>query len=138
MSRKTLGLLLGALALSGGALRAQEATPTPVPTPAATPEPPPAEPPPQPTPAPAPSAIGQLTTYFNPAMAVIGNFLGVIGHNPVENRPSLEMRESEISLQAIVDPYARADFFISLSNDQIRLEEGFVTFNQLPAGLLLK
>jgi hypothetical protein len=138
MSRKTLGLLLGALALSGGALRAQEATPTPVPTPAATPEPPPAEPAPQPTPAPAPSAIGQLTTYFNPAMAVIGNFLGVIGHNPVENRPSLEMRESEISLQAIVDPYARADFFISLSNDQIRLEEGFVTFNQLPAGLLLK
>jgi len=137
MNRKTLWLLLGALALPGAALRAQESTPTPVPTPAATPEPP-AEPPPQPTPTSAPSALGQLSTYFNPSMAVIGNFLGVVGHNPVENRPSLEMRESEISLQAIVDPYARADFFISLSNDQIRLEEGFVTFNQLPAGLLLK
>jgi hypothetical protein len=133
--RKSLALWLGALALAGRSVTAQTATPPPEPSPVPTAEPTP--PAPQPTPPPA-GAPSQTSTYFNPAIAVIGNFLAVAGHNPVENRPSLEMRESEISLQAIVDPYARADFFVSLSNDGIDLEEGFVTFNQLPAGLLLK
>ena len=104
------------------------------------------EPPPTPTPAPEPATPGPETpaaasgsaTYFNPAIAVIGNFLGIAGKNRVEGRPSLEMRESEISLQAVVDPYAKADFFISISNDGVELEEGFVTFTHLPADLLVK
>ncbi len=37
-----------------------------------------------------------------------------------------------------MDPYARADFFISFSNDSVDVEEGYATFTQLPAGLLLK
>jgi hypothetical protein len=45
---------------------------------------------------------------FNPNISVIGNALGIVGHNPVDNQPSLQLRESEIGLQAIVDPYARA------------------------------
>src|SRR5262249_53610388 len=138
MNRKTLGLLLGALALCGGALRAQEATPPPAqptPVPTAVPAPPP---PAEPAPPPSGGAPSQTSNYFNPSISVIGNFIGVAGHNPVENRPSLEVHESEISLQAVVDPYARADFFISLSNDGIELEEGFITFTHLPAGLLLK
>jgi hypothetical protein len=77
-------------------------------------------------------------TYFNPAIAVVGNFLGVTGKNEVEDRPSLEMRESEISLQAVVDPFAKADFFVSVSNDEVELEEGFVTFTSLPGDLLVK
>jgi hypothetical protein len=128
---------LGAAALAAGIAHAQEATPPPAqptPVPTAEPAPPPAEP----TPPPAAAAPSQTSNYFNPSISVIGNFLGVAGHNPVENRPSLEVHESEISLQAIVDPYARADFFISLSNDRIELEEGFITFTHLPAGLLLK
>ncbi|HLN81041.1 MAG TPA: hypothetical protein VK392_07600, partial [Thermoanaerobaculia bacterium] len=72
------------------------------------------------------------------AIAVIGNFLGAAGRNTVEDRPSLEMRESEISFQAVVDPYAKADFFVSISNDGVELEEGFVTFTHLPADLLVK
>jgi hypothetical protein len=97
-----------------------------------TPEP---EPTPQPTPSP---SAAPSPTYFNPSIAVIGNFLGVAGKNEFEDRPSLEMRESEISFQAVVDPYARADFFVSVSNDEVELEEGFVTFTHLPGDLLVK
>ena len=48
---------------------------------------------------------------FNPDIAVIGDFLGAAGRNTVNPSPALEMHESEASFQAIVDPYARADFF---------------------------
>ena len=42
------------------------------------------------------------------------------------------MRESEVSFQAVVDPYARADLFISFNNDGVNVEEAFVTFLSLP------
>src|SRR5262245_2840116 len=47
---------------------------------------------------------------FNPDIAVIGDFLGAAGRNTVNPQPALQMHESEASFQAIVDPYARADF----------------------------
>ncbi len=75
---------------------------------------------------------------FNPDMAVIGNFLGAAGKNSVRPQPALQMSESEMSLQAVVDPYARADFFMAFGEEGVDLEEGFVTFNTLPAGLLMK
>jgi len=122
-------LLLSAAATGA----AQEPAPTPTPSPEAP------EPPAEPTPAPPPSAAAAPSpTYFNPAIAVIGNFLGVAGKNPVEDRPSLEMRESEVSFQAVVDPFAKADFFVSISSDEVELEEGFITFTSLPADLLVK
>jgi len=48
------------------------------------------------------------------------------------------MHETELSLQAIVDPYARADFFLVFAPDEVGVEEGFLTFTSLPANLLLK
>jgi hypothetical protein len=75
---------------------------------------------------------------FNPDVAVIGNFLGTAGTNAVEPGPSLAMRESEVSLQAIVDPYARADFFLAFGEEGVGVEEGFVTLTSLPGGLLTK
>src|SRR5207245_9169863 len=51
---------------------------------------------------------------------------------------SLELHEAETSFQAIVDPYARADFFLTFGPDEVGVEEGFVTFTSLPANLLLK
>jgi hypothetical protein len=75
---------------------------------------------------------------FNPDMAVIGNFLGATGHNEVEPLPALQLSESEVSLQAVVDPYARADFFLSFGEEGVSVEEGYITFNTLPAGLLMK
>jgi hypothetical protein len=75
---------------------------------------------------------------FNPDMAVIGDFLGAAGRNTVAPSPALEMHESEASFQAVVDPYARADFFISFGEEGVNLEEGFLTFTELPGGLLTK
>lgn len=75
---------------------------------------------------------------FNPDMAVIGDFLGAAGRNAVNADPSLQMHESEASFQAIIDPYARGDFFISFGEEGVELEEGFITFTSLPGGLLGK
>jgi hypothetical protein len=75
---------------------------------------------------------------FNPDMAVIGDFLGAAGRNTVDPLPALQMHESEASFQAIVDPYARADFFVSFGEEGVDLEEGFITFPALPGGLLVK
>jgi len=71
-------------------------------------------------------------------MAVIGDFLGAAGRNLVNPNPALEMHESEAAFQAVVDPYARADFFISFGEQGVNLEEGFLTFTELPGGLLTK
>jgi len=85
--------------------------------------------------APAPAAN---PTYFNPAITVIGNFLASAGNNSVQPSPSFQVAESELSLQAVVDPYARGDFFISFNNDGVELEEAFVTFLRLPWQTQLK
>src|SRR5204862_2381949 len=75
---------------------------------------------------------------FNPDISVIGDFLGGVGNGNPRATPSLEMHESEVGFQAIIDPYARADFFISFGEQGVNLEEGFLTFATLPAGLQLK
>ena len=110
---------------------------------------------PVPPPAPAPTPVGaegtggtaSLPVYgnsvaaskvFNPDMAVIGDFLGAAGRNNVDRNPAFEMHESEASFQAVVDPYARADFFISFGEGGVNLEEGFLTFTSLPGGFLTK
>ncbi len=119
-----------------------EATQGQAPAPPATPEAQPAEPAVAASPIEAPAASAgapaQTSNYFNPAISLIGNFLAVGGHNPVENLPAAELRESELSLQAVVDPYARADVFLSFGVEGVEVEEGFATFTALPAGLLVK
>jgi hypothetical protein len=75
---------------------------------------------------------------FNPDMSVIGNFIGFAGKNEFNTEPAMQMSEVEAAFQAVVDPYARADFFLSASPDGLNVEEGYVTFTSLPANLLLK
>ena len=87
---------------------------------------------------PAPGASSAASKLFNPDIAVIGDLLGAAGRNRVNPSPALEMHESEASFQAVVDPYARADFFVSFGEEGVELEEGFVTFTSLPGGLLVK
>ena len=82
-----------------------------------------------------PSAASNV---FNPSTSVIGNFLGASGQNTVNPAPALQMQESEVSFQAVVDPYARADFFMAFGEEGVDLEEGFITFPTLPGGLLVK
>jgi hypothetical protein len=75
---------------------------------------------------------------LNPDISLIGDFIGAVGHNDVAPIPSLQLHESELGVQAIIDPYARADVFISFGETGVNVEEGYVTFTSLPAGLLLK
>jgi hypothetical protein len=82
--------------------------------------------------------VSAASKIFNPDMAVIGNFIGVGGRNDVRREPALAMREAEASFQAIVDPYARADFFIAFGEEGVDLEEGYITFPTLPGGILMK
>ncbi|MGA2268057.1 MAG: hypothetical protein ABSH44_06255 [Bryobacteraceae bacterium] len=75
---------------------------------------------------------------LNPDISVIGDFLGAAGNGANRGAPSLEMHESEVGFQEVIDPYARADFFISFGEHGVDLEEGYLTFTALPAGMQLK
>src|SRR5882724_11388376 len=97
--------------------------------------------------APAPPQAAQTQTFggassnaklLNPDISLIGDFIGTAGHNNVSPGKSLELHESEIGMQAIIDPYARADAFLSFGETGVNVEEAYVTFTSLPAGLLLK
>jgi hypothetical protein len=79
-----------------------------------------------------------MSKIFNPDIAVIGNFVGAAGSNAIDPLPPLQLEEAELSLQAVVDPYARADFFLAASPEGLEIEEGFITFPTLPGGLLAK
>ena len=96
---------------------------------------------------------GQLPVYggasaaskaLNPDISVIGDFIGAAGGNAVpplatlQRFPSFQMHETELGLQAIIDPYARGDFFISFGEEGVTLEEGYITFTALPAGFVAK
>jgi hypothetical protein len=75
---------------------------------------------------------------LNPDISVIGDFIGVGGRNTVQPLPALEMHESEVGLQAIIDPYARGDFFLTFGEQGVGLEEGYITFTSLPGGFVAK
>src|SRR5256714_8084092 len=83
-------------------------------------------------------AGGSAAKALNPDISAIGDFIAVAGHNPVQPSPSLEMHESELGFQAIIDPYARGDFFLSFGEEGVNLEEGYITFTALPAGFVAK
>ena len=90
--------------------------------------------------APLPTGAGSAASakVFNPDIAVIGDFLGAAGNGGPRPSPAFEMHESEVSFQAILDPYARADFFISFGQEGVELEEGYLTFPALPGHFQLK
>ena len=88
-----------------------------------------------------PTVVGGATGLakaLNPDIGIIGNFVAVGGRNPISPLPSLSLQESEVSLQAVVDPYARADFFLAFGEQGVEVEEGYVTFTALPKGFVAK
>jgi hypothetical protein len=133
---KSAAMVAAMLTLPAVALA--QATPPPPTPPQSAPPPatPPQAAPAEPAPAqPMPAGGGRV---FNPDMSVIANFLATGGKNPNNPAPSMQLTEAEIGLQAVVDPYARADFFISVGPEGASVEEGYITFTTLPAGLLMK
>jgi hypothetical protein len=96
-------------------------------------------------------AAGGLPTYggasalakaLNPDISMIGDFLSSLGGNSIPRGASqtpissFEMHESELGIQAIIDPYARGDFFLTFGEEGVALEEGYMTFTALPAGFV--
>ncbi len=75
---------------------------------------------------------------LNPDISMIGDFIGSAGHNPPHGFPSFQMHESELGLQAIIDPYAKGDFFLTFGEQGVSLEEGYITFTSLPGGFVAK
>ncbi len=91
-----------------------------------------------PTPLPYYGSASTAAKILNPDISVIGDFLGAVGRDPNRDVPTLEMHETEVGFQAIVDPYARADFFLTFGQEGVDLEEGYLTFTSLPAGFVAK
>jgi hypothetical protein len=95
---------------------------------------------------PAAGQSGSLPVYgaasgakiFNPDIAVVGNVVGTAGRNRVAPSPALELHEAEAAVQAIVDPYARADFFFAFGTEGVEIEEAYATLPTLPGGLLAR
>jgi hypothetical protein len=83
-------------------------------------------------------AGGSAAKALNPDISAIGDFIGVAGHNPVQPSPALQMHESELGFQAIIDPYSRGDFFLSFGEEGVTLEEGYITFTALPGSFVAK
>jgi len=93
-----------------------------------------------------PSQVTQPTRSslsFNPDIGVIGDFRGSYISRGTRNL-DFYLNETELSLQAAVDPYARADFFLSFGRNPetgeygVEVEEGYLTTLSLPARLQLK
>src|SRR5438067_3433959 len=83
------------------------------------------------------------TLSFNPDIGVIGDFQGSYISKGKRNFDAY-LNETEVSLQATVDPYVRADFFLSFARNPVthaygvEVEEGYLTTLSLPAQLQLK
>jgi hypothetical protein len=113
-----------------------------------------------------PSSLANPRTAFNPQISVIGDFVyrnSNIDEDPAAvdangaargdaNRDRFSMRELEVTFQATIDPFSRADIFLSMpgvleefendaaaANEQkIELEEAFISYWRLPWGMQLK
>jgi hypothetical protein len=53
-------------------------------------------------------------------------------------KPTFLFQELELGLQAVVDPYARADVFISFAQEGVSVEEAYLTTLSLPASLQVR
>jgi len=83
-------------------------------------------------------ANAAASKVFNPDISAIGDFIGSAGNPANRYTPALEMHESELGFQAIIDPYARGDFFLSFGEHGVDLEEGYITFTSLPGAFQLR
>ena len=116
--------------------------------------PPPAPPPPPspaaPAPAPATGANPYARLLLLPDLSAVVAAGAAYPSYDVEARSPREgvfgdarrvtpyFQEVELALQAVVDPYARADVFVGFHADEVEIEEAYVTALNLPAGLLAR
>jgi len=72
---------------------------------------------------------------FNPDISVIGDFLGHYSSNTKADN-GYALREVELGFSSYVDPYSRADAFLSIGEEKgefkLEVEEAYFTFLTLP------
>jgi hypothetical protein len=85
-----------------------------------------------------------------PDISAVGSVAGAFNTHDVEtlsprsgpfagpDKVSFQLQEVELGLQAVVDPYARADVFAAIGPEGAEIEEAYVTTLGLPAGLQLR
>jgi hypothetical protein len=96
---------------------------------------------------------GRSAASLNPAISVIGTFLGTAADaETFKKNIDLGLHEAEFSFQAYVDPYAKADFFVAFGRHgsnplaaegeegglEPALEEAYLTALSLPYSLKVK
>jgi hypothetical protein len=79
--------------------------------------------------------VGAAT--LNPDISLIADFLVDLSPDEatLENEERYQVREIELGVQGVVDPYFRYDAFLGLHGEGIEVEEGYVTTLALPANL---
>ena len=83
-------------------------------------------------------ASAGISSNMNPNIGIITKFTGdaIVGGESGE-KEGFRLHEVETSFQMVIDPYARADIFVAVvpGEEAVELEEAFITFLSLPAGL---
>jgi len=158
MNRIVLPALAALLAAATLASAEEPAASPPAAAPAAPaavpaePAPPPAALPPEPAPSqaapggasplarllllPDVSAIGRAALVYDGLD--VGTLSPRAGTFSSEGEPAAVLEEVELGLQSVVDPYARADVFVSFGPAGADVEEATLTTLSLPAGLQLR
>jgi len=80
------------------------------------------------------AASSTSASIANPAISVIGWFQSVAGNDESLPAEAFGLPEAELAFQAAVDPFSRADFFLSAGPDGLDVEEGYLTWLALPGG----
>lgn len=88
----------------------------------------------EPTPvSPPPVTPSTQALSLNPNISVIGDFLWRTSFDQqMSPGRRIELREVELGLQSVVDPFGRADAFLSFSPEGAEVEEGYLTIFHLP------
>jgi len=93
------------------------------------------------------AALGRVFQTLNPDISAIVDFAagwyqdddGTIKSGDDPQSTGFKVQEVELALQAVVDPYFRADIFLTIPNlSGLEVEEAFVTTTHLPANLQIK
>jgi hypothetical protein len=106
--------------------------------------------PPAAAPEPAGGAAPWARLLVLPDLSAVGTFAAVQdgydvarlspreGAQGPAGKPTFLFQELELGLQAVIDPYFRADAFISFTPDGVSVEEAYMTALDLPGGLQVK
>lgn len=71
---------------------------------------------------------------LNPEISVTGDLLGLSS----DTEQDFDAREFELDIRSALDPFSAARWTISFGEEDVEIEEAYLVFNRLPAGLVLR